>query len=168
MRKMLSAALLICFVALLPTLSIPAVNATKPMDVEGYFDYISYLVSAREADGNLFLKTEEDVWWYEDIDGITLKEDSKCRVVMHSTGDWWYTGLYKVTGTVHDVYGSFVIHTVGKKPEGLDWYGEWVIISGTGELEDLRGQGTWGGPGFDPSTPTVPGYIWYEGEIHFN
>ena len=168
MRKMLSAALLMCIVAVL-ALSTSAVHATKPMDVEGHFDYISYLVSAREADGNLFVKTEEDVWWYGDIDGITLKEESKCRVVMHSTGDWWYTGLYKVTdATVDSKEGSFVIHAVGKKPEGEDWFGHWVIISGTDELADLRGRGAWGGPGFDPSIPTVPGYIWYEGKIHFD
>ncbi len=167
MRKMLSAALLMCIVALL-TLSTP-VHATKPMDMEGHMYYISYLVSAREADGNLFLNTEEDVWWYGDIDGITPKEDSKTRVVMYSTGDMWYTGLYKVTdATVEGKEGSFVMHTVGGKPLGEDWFGQWVIISGTGELEDLRGQGTWGGPGFDPSTPTVPGYIWYEGQIHFD
>jgi len=66
-----------------------------------------------------------------------------------------------------------VIQLVGKRTywygERFRWYSYWMIISGTGELKSIRGQGTWRGPGFEG--PDVPGSrpdIYYEGEIHFH
>ncbi len=41
------------------------------------------------------------------------------------------------------------MYVTGERPNHLsDWEGEWVITSGTGELEDLHGQGTWWGLGW--------------------
>ena len=60
MSKILSAALLMCLVALLSTLLIPAVLATKPEHVTGKLDYRPHPippVPAKMADGNVFLNT---------------------------------------------------------------------------------------------------------------
>jgi hypothetical protein len=43
------------------------------------------------------------------------------------------------------------------------YHGKWVILSGTGELENLRGQGTFFFDNYNP-LPSGP----YEGQIHFD
>lgn len=60
MRKMLSAALLMCIVALLSVLLIPTVLAKKPTYVSGYLIYEPTIVGTRLADGNLHLETTEE------------------------------------------------------------------------------------------------------------
>jgi hypothetical protein len=60
--------------------------------------------------------------------------------------------------------GTLVIKAQGKQeggtilPSEALWTGQWVIISGTGELEGLRGQGTLSGPS---------GVIDFTGKVHF-
>jgi len=54
--------------------------------------------------------------------------------------------------------GSLAILWVGNQPKGEDWKGEWVILSGTSELENLHGRGQWWGPSFN---------LDYSGRIHF-
>jgi len=67
MSKILSAALLMCLVALLSTLLTPAVLATKPELVTGKLDYHPHPippVPAKMADGSVSLNTwEEGVWF---------------------------------------------------------------------------------------------------------
>jgi hypothetical protein len=55
--------------------------------------------------------------------------------------------------------GSLVILWVGNQPKGEDWKGEWVILSGTDELENLHGRGKWWGPDYN---------LDYSGQIHFD
>ena len=167
MRKMLSAALLMCIVALL-TLSTP-VHATPPETVEGTFDYTFEVTDMWEADGNTFLYATEWETWVGDFKGTAV---AVFRVGMFSAGFWnvWLRSTF--TGTVDGESGTMVIQLVGKRPmepEPGDWYGQWVILSGTEGLANLHGQGTWGGPGFEGLE--IPGErpdIWYEGEIHFD
>jgi hypothetical protein len=45
------------------------------------------------------------------------------------------------------------------------WQGNWVILSATGELAGLHGQGAWWGPG--AGGPELPGLIYYDGTYHF-
>ena len=165
MRKMLSAALIVCIVTLLSTLSTP-VYATPSTTVSGTVDYTFEVTGMRVADGNLFLYAIEWETWMGDFEGTAV---AFFRVEMFSSGFWnvWLRSTF--TGTVDGKYGTLVIQLVGKKPDGEDWYGQWVIISGTGELANLYGQGTWGGPGYrsDIKIPGDPD-LWYEGKIHFN
>jgi hypothetical protein len=57
--------------------------------------------------------------------------------------------------------GGLEMDVLGDRPDvDSDWRGTWVITSGTGELEDLRGHGTWWGPGW-LGDPAVPGVIYY-------
>jgi len=164
MRKILSATLLMCIVTLL-TLSTP-VYATPPITASGTVNYTFEVTGMREADGNLFLYAIEWEDWMGDFEGTAV---AFFRVEMFSSGFWnvWLRSTF--TGTVDEKYGTLVIQLVGKKPLDEDWYGQWVIISGTDELANLRGRGTWGGPGYrdDIKIPGDPD-LWYEGEIHFN
>lgn len=149
---------------------LPAGHATVPKTVSGTVNYTFEVTEMRVADGNTFLYAMEWEDWEGDFEG---QAEAFFRVEMFSSGFWnvWlrttFEGDVKIDGTVKS--GTIVIQLVGKKPGGQDWYGQWVIISGEGELADLHGQGTWGGPGYrsDIKIPEDPD-LWYEGEIHFN
>jgi hypothetical protein len=161
MRKMLSATLLICTAALLPTLLIVAVHATPPEAVSGYFDYTFEVTGSREADGNVFIYAKEWEVWVGSFKGTA---ESVFRVEMFSAGFWnvWLRSTF--AGWVNGEYGELTIQLVGKKPAAGDWYGQWVILSGTGDLANLHGHGTWWGPGFGAAGPD----IFYAGNMHFN
>ncbi len=76
--------------------------------------------------------------------------------VMHSSGAVRFPGRGIFIGTVSfasvDVDGTsggLEMYVIGERPNHVtDWEGSWVITSGTGALEDLQGQGTWWGPGW--------------------
>lgn len=53
-------------------------------------------------------------------------------------------------------YGS-----TAKGPTGYELEGNWIILSGTGDLANLHGQGTWW------HTKTITGLA-YEGQVHFD
>ncbi len=79
--------------------------------------------------------------------------------------DFWTVQLRcEFTGTVNDREGTLVLQLIGKKPADSDWAGTWVILSGTGDLANAHGGGTWGGPGFGAEGPDC----WYEGDVHFD
>lgn len=167
MRKMLSGLLFIYIVAFLPTLLTPAVHATPTIPVSGTFDYTYVITGIREADGNVFIYATEDEVWLGDFAGTS---QAVFRVEIFSEGFWnvWLRSTF--TGTVQGKSGTLVIQLVGKRTgEPFWWYGQWVILSGTGELANLRGQGTWWGPGYEGLE--IPGErpdIYYSGNIHFD
>ena len=158
MKKML-VVLLTAFMAL-PLLAVPAF-AEPPTAVEGTFDYTFEVLEVREANGNQFLYATED----EDRVGDFIGPgDAEFTVGIFSSGFWNVWLRSEFTGTVlGDKEGTMVMQLVGKKPADGDWYGQWVILSGTGDLSNARGNGTWGGPGFGAAGPD----IWYSGQIHF-
>jgi len=146
---------------LLATPYIGTVYATQPTAVSGSFDYTFEVTGMREADGNVFLYAAEDEVWIGDFEGTS---QAVFRVGMFRSGFWnvWLRSTF--TGTVLGKSGTLVIQLVGKKPGGEDWYGQWVILEGTGELADLRGRGTWWGPGAGPVSPNIE----YMGQVHFD
>jgi len=157
---MLSAALLMCIVALLSTLS-TAVHATPPTTASGDWKYTlkpGFPVITKVADGNTFKYGEEWGTWDGTFVGTS---DDVFTVVVHPSGFVTCQGLIDFDGKVMpmDKSGTLVIRFVGKKnlTTGL-WSGEWVILSGTDELASLCGQGTWWGPSLD---------LDYSGQIHF-
>ena len=159
MRKMSLTLLAVLTISLLPTLSTPA-HAGPPIPVSGTFDYTSEVTDTREADGNTFISATEHEVWVGDFEGTG---EAEFRVGRFSSGflNVWLRSNF--TGTVlGSEEGTMVIQLVGKKvPADGDWYGQWVILSGTGPLAKVRGQGTWWGPGgrYSPA-------IYYEGRIH--
>jgi hypothetical protein len=145
---------------LLSTLAVPAL-AEPPTAVAGFFDYtFDPPVVLREADGNVFIHAAEHEEWQGSFVGTG---EAEFTVGMFSSGfrNVWLRSTF--TGTVGDKEGTMVLQLVGKRPAGEEWYGQWVIISGTGDLSKARGQGTWGGPGSGADEAD----IWYSGQIHF-
>jgi hypothetical protein len=161
MRKKIPA-LLMCSVALLSALLLPVVHASKPITVSGEWTYVPNMLSSRWANGNQICEGEEDGTWTGDFNGESY---DTFTVIKHDAdpGPPSFVnviGIINFHGSVNGNEGTLVIKFVGKKTgEPLVWYGTWVIISGTGELANLHGRGTWWGPSTD---------LDYEGKIHFD
>ena len=161
MKRMLLT--LLTLSVILSVLSIPAL-AGPPETAEGVWQYKPTIVDVRMADGNTFLTTTEEGIWTGTFVGTSREEG---QVVIHRSGFWSFNGLvFFDEVTVDDKSGTLVMSAVGKRADVFtDWQGKWVILSGTGDLANLRGQGTWWGPG----APDVGqwGDIYYSGNIHF-
>jgi hypothetical protein len=171
MRKKLSLALLMCIGALLWLLLIPAAHSQT---VEGTFEYTVETVYQEEAHGKKIIYGLEHEWWTGTLDGtahalyIVLADEAGFKTV---------DLLSTFSGTVDGKAGSLVFRLIGEKPSpGKNWGGDWEIIRSTGELKNLRGQGTWGGPGYEGPRPPEPNWdptgegntrpdIWYKGTV---
>jgi len=169
MRKSLLS-LLICMGLLLSPLFVPTADSQA---VEGTFDYNYETVYQEEAFGQKILYALEHERWVGTFEGsahavfiVLVDENGAMTVDLFST----------FTGTVNGKTGSVVIRLIGKKPPKEDWAGDWEIIRGIGDLANLRGQGTWGGPGYEGPTPPDPNWdpvgtgntrpdIWYKGTV---
>jgi hypothetical protein len=162
MRKTLLTPLIVCMVALLSMLLMP-VHATPPIPAKGSFDYTFEIMDQKWAAGHWFFTATEYETWQGDFEGTAV---SFFRVVWfnYPAGplNVWLRSDFE--GTVMGKEGTLVIQLVGWRYLPEDWYGQWLIISGTGELANLRGQGIWWGPGFGAEGPD----IFYSGQIHFD
>jgi hypothetical protein len=165
MKKQLMTLLLVC--TLLPMASMAA-YAEPPTDTEvsGNLDYWFEVVGMREAGPNSFMDATEHEIWRGDLVG---DGDSEFTVGMFAAGFWNVWLRCEFSGMVDGRQGTLELQLVGKKPLGEDWYGQWVILGGTGELANAHGQGTWGGPGWrsDDKVPGDPD-CYYSGQIHFD
>ena len=137
--------------------------------MSGVFDYTFTIINTWTIGNKTVLyATEEELW-----QGSFCGTAEAVFIVVIFSPDLWKVWLWTTfTGTVDGKYGTMVIRLIGKRTywdeDNFWWYGHWKIISGTGELEDIHGQGTWWGPGYEGSC--VPGDrpdIYYEGKIHF-
>ena len=119
---------------------------------------VPHVYEEKVAGGNWFMYAVEDDTFTGDFLGSGWGD---FKIALHirkgfMTGD----GRTEFTGTVDGKEGTLVIQWAGntKNDEGWWWF-EWIILSGTDELANLRGQGTAWGPG--------PEGVDYSGEIHF-
>jgi hypothetical protein len=148
---------------------VPAVitQATPPTSASGKWYYTPWIESTRFADGNMFMEAYTDDppdIWEGTFEGNS--EDVYTGVI-HSTGAWNANGVAFFEGVVGGREGTLVIWFLGSKPDMLaDWTGKWVILRGTGELANLRGQGRWWGQGAPDIG--VEGFVFYSGKIHFD
>jgi len=158
MRKKISALLMI-FAVILSTLLIPTVLAEKPTDVSGTWSWGADIISVRVANGNMFISATE----YDDFDG-TFDGDGVglFTVTVHSKGFLTGIGRTTFTGEVMGKEGTLVIQWTGNTKTLGRWYCKWVILSGTGELANLRGSGI--------GVETAPDSYELElsGKIHFD
>ena len=160
MKKKLFITLLVLMV--LSLVAIPAM-AGPPEEAAGLWQYQPFILDVKQAGCNTFLTTFENGKWTGTFEG-TSTEDGK--VVIHCNGAWSFNAIVSFEGSVAGKSGTLKMSVVGTRPDGLaDWQGKSVIISGTGELANLRGQGTWWGPG--APAPGVWGNINYDGNYHF-
>ena len=161
MRKKISIAILVCMVALLSTVWIPAVHAStpgkKPIPVSGTWAWWADGFSFRFPGGNTIICATEHDTFAGTFAGVG---EGPFTVTEHPTGFLTGRGRTVFTGTVDGKSGTLVIQWVGNTKNDLGWWWfMWVILSGTGELANLRGEGTAWGPG--------PAGVDYSGKMHF-
>jgi len=162
MNKKLQILSILFVMAFLFMTSVPAL-AGPPEAAAGLWQYRTFILEVREAGCNTFLKTLEDGLWTGTFDGISTEDGT---VVIHCSGAWSFNAIVSFEGSVAGRNGTLTMSVVGSRPDGsADWEGKYVILSGTGELDNLRGQGIWWGPG--APAPGVWGDIEYEGSYHF-
>ena len=163
MRKMRLTVLTGIFVVFLLSFVTP-IQAGPPETASGQFVYFGTGATPRFAGCNLFLDITEIAEWTGTFAGWSTDEG---KAVGHCNGDWSVKetmtfDVVEVDGRI----GGLVLSIVGSRPAGAaEWYGHWVILKGTGELANLRGQGSWWGPG--APDPFTPGEIFYDGKYHF-
>lgn len=148
--------------AFLFSTGISMVQATTPMPIEGQIivQGTDSIVAnpAGESDNSIVTLSLHGLF----VGGIAGSYTSESRWVRHNVGtpDVW-TNIHAIDiispATVLGKTGSLTFMLDGSAAQG----GNWVIIGGTGELTDLRGQGTYS-PGINSAV------INYEGQVHFN
>jgi len=136
------------------------VSATPSTSVEGTFKAtpIPSTMIVREAGPNLFIYREANGLWTGGISGTTYGYQN---IIVHKEGkmNFHITGFFE-SATVMGKTGSLNVLLVGNSdPEGTQ--GTWRIISGTGDLWNLKGQGSW----WKVPTDTV---FSYSGQVHFD
>lgn len=153
-------------VAALLLVSASAVTAGAPTEASGEWLYLPSVVGMRTAGCNTFLDTTEVGIW----SGTFVGESAEVgNVVIHCNGRLGFNATVSFDSvTVGGKTGPLEMRANGVKasPEA-DWVGHWVILSGSGELENLRGNGTFWGPGWLESDPTAYGQIYYDGQVKF-
>jgi hypothetical protein len=149
-------------VALLAGLSVPA-QAGPPEDAGGEWRYIVTDVDVRMAGCNTFMTTYDEGVWTGTFEGESTEVGV---VVVHCSGKTSFNGSLSFVGEVNGESGSLEMSVVGQCcDEQGHWKGQWVILSGTGGLANLRGQGAWFGPG--AGGPFKWGTVDYAGNYHF-
>jgi hypothetical protein len=169
--------LTLVLVALLIAAALP-VSAGPPEKATGVWEYFTYVDDMKTAGCNTFLTVHDDGRWTGTFHGPLGNDDpaesyEEGRIVLHCSGAVSFNGIV----TFDEVYvdgqkGGLVISVNGRTPDGTalppvgePWQGRWVILSGTGELENLHGSGDWWGPG--AGEPFVWGFVEYGGKTHF-
>lgn len=156
MRKAFLTLLTVVMFVSLIAIALP-VNAGPPQHAEGIWQWTSSILETRDAGCNEFLTIEEDAVWTGTFDGTSREEGV---VVVHCSGNKLsYNVIVNFEQvTVEGKSGTLVMSVNATRFIPSAWLGRWVIIGGTGELENLRGQGTFQGK---------RGTADYEGDIHF-
>ena len=170
-------------IALLSLLIIPSISAKKStsyVTVSGHLEYVPTILESKIDGGNVYLSTTELGCWYDDQDYnkgdlIGYSENGPCTVIIFGSSDFpptsgwtmrWYTAQANFEFfTVNGKTAPVVMRLVGKDSgPGTEWFGYWVIVDASGELEGINGSGTWWGPGWGPFQP---GHIPFEGKVYF-
>jgi hypothetical protein len=123
------------------------------MPVSGTFVDVVTSTQVRTADGNLIITQTIS----QTLTGtITGTASQQATTVVHPTGAANFFGAETCTCTVAGKTGSLVIGFSGTSAPNGSIEGQFVIISGTGDLANLNGRGTLQSPNS------------YTGVIHFD
>jgi Protein of unknown function (DUF3224) len=139
--------------------------AQETIPVSGSFDYTPEIFTKVPGGDSVFFDASEDEVWTGDIEGTAV---SPFRMVVTPDGGWdaWLYSEFKGTVGAHE--GTMRIVSRYKRPaQDAHWAGEWIILSGTGELEHVQGHGSAWGPGFNAKDPEAGPDIYYSGEVIF-
>ena len=170
MKKRILSLILVALVALLVGVTGPAF-ASAPIDVSGIMAYAGPFtnVEMRTAGDNCIVELDLSYAFSGDMVGIA---PFHFRAVTHGpcpAGPFQYSENLKARGTfygsVEDKEGSlnlvFVANTWPVEPGELALTGKIIILSGTGELENLHGL-------LDVSYIMGDEYDSYSGQFHFD
>ena len=186
-KKTLSVMFVIVIASVLLAMSMPAAYAKPPLQISGRLVGSSLtLLDMKIAGGNVFFDLNSHGTY---VSGDILGDFEQNSMVVVHYGDPeiaknheqipipqrpeadfnWIKADRVFTGTVLGVSGGLTIRLeangYGNSMRGPAYYdleGTWVIISGTGGLKNLHGQGTWW------HTRTGFAGIEYEGQVHFD
>ena len=136
--------------------------AGPPDEAGGIWRYIVTDIEVKMAGPNTFMTTYDHGEWTGTFEGLSTEVG---MVVVHPSGNTSFNGTLSFVGEVNGKSGTFEMSVVGQCCDEQGWNGQWVILSGTEELANLRGQGTWFGPG--AGGPFVWGTVDYAGKYHF-
>lgn len=164
MRKTLMVTLLIGVVALLPMLWVPVARATPPIPAEGNWTIVDITSQhIRFTDDGNMIVTETDFSVYDGTFEGTA-EETVTIIIDLATFECSVKAVATFTGSAGDRSGTLVIRSVGRCPFvwGAPLEGQWVILHGTDELVNFRGQGTWYKEMVGVGIP-----IFYWGQTHF-
>lgn len=169
MKKIGLLSLSVGMVAILVMSSLPAAaQDAEPLTVtvSGTFDYTPTIAVWEDIGDTSYIETTEVEIWSGDINGTGSSQD---RIVISPSGAWegWILTTFD-EAAIGDRVGSMVTLSYWKRLSGTaEWQGEWVILRGTGDLENAHGSGTAWGPGFNPEDPEASPDIYYQGEVIF-
>lgn len=150
MRKLL----LVLAMAIGVVLSATPAIADRPTEISGDWTYIPEVHSERVVGPNVFIEGSDIGTWTGGFEGTSTEE---FRVVVHPTY-LSYRGLVEFEGYFEGLHGTLTLKTNGFMHDGETWVGHWLIVGSGGELEGLRGVGTFIGPSLD---------VDYQGKVHF-
>jgi hypothetical protein len=141
-----------------------AAVAQQRIPVSGSFNYTPEVFARVSGGESVFVDASEDEIWTGDIEGTAV---SPFRLVITPDGafDAWLHAEFE--GTILDEYeGTLIILSRYERPAaGAHWTGDWIILSGTGELENVQGNGTAWGPGVNAEDPEAGPDIFYSGQV---
>jgi hypothetical protein len=132
--------------------------------VSGTYDYTPTILAALELDGVAYMDAVDEEVWSGDFEGTAV---SGYRIVIESSGVWDAPIITEFEGTVlGDKEGTMVmVFTYKRMSATSHWFGEWWILSGTGDLANIHGRGVVWGPGWNPEDPEASPDVFYSGEI---
>ncbi len=163
MKKLIWPLLALGLLVLLVGFSTPA-QAHPPGNASGIWLYTPYLLEQHEAGCKTIFKTMEEGVWSGTFVGTSTEYG---RVRIECDGEW----LFKAVALFDHVEidgksGQLKMLVWGSRPDATaEWFGYWVIKAGTGGLTNLRGEGTFWGPGAPGAGEQ--GTIYYDGNVHF-
>ncbi len=154
------------FCCLILTAVVGTALAQEPIPVSGSFDYTPKVFARVTGGGSVFVDASEDEVWTGDIEGTAV---APFRIVVSPDGSFDAWLLAEFDGTILRKYnGTMVIASRYERPAATaHWTGKWIILSSTGELENIQGHGSAWGPGFNPKDPEAGPDIFYSGEVIF-
>ena len=147
---------LACILTAISILYVIPVEARRYTHVSGKWTYrLTRDELMNEYNGYIFVYGEEEANWTGGLDGNSF--DIFNLVV--SPPIVRVNGIIFFEGSIGDREGTLVIKFVGRLNENYGlWRGTWIILEGTGELENAHGYGIWKGAPFN---------LDYSGKVYF-
>ncbi|HSG26513.1 MAG TPA: DUF3224 domain-containing protein [Anaerolineales bacterium] len=163
MKKKWLVLIAVMMIGLMMVVSSP-VMAGPPETAEGFFYHMPELVDIRFAGRNAFMEITDVATWTGTFEGTSTMQAVVSLYGPEDTDPALVKGIFEFEGEVQGKTGTLQILLRAWWHPEVEWHGYWKIIGGTGELANLRGQGTTSGldPGFGNVAENE-----YSGKIHF-